>query len=454
MDRIEQKIIDIIERNAEKIISFGNDIWHHAELGFEEFRTSGKFCEVMNELGLTCEKEIAITGVKSFLKEKKDDEIRVALMGEMDALPFDKHVDANPETGAAHCCGHNAQLTGVIGAALALTDPEVKEALGGNIAFIAVPAEECGSDPEYQRELLDKGKIRYLGGKCEFIRLGAMDDIDITLGHHIMGDGMEYGVGNSRSMGFIDKHITYTGVTGHPGFAYKTVDALAAANLAMHAVDVQREGINHFEIWNKHILHGFIRNGGSASNIVTDKVEMEYNMRGMTTDSMLDIAYRVDRALKGAAIATGAGLEVKTVPGYMPTCPIKDPSVITEVFEDIDTENKHKVVQWTPDTDAGTSDFGDLSCIMPVLQFYTGGQSGDEHTLDFRVEDQREYYLTPAKCFALAAYKLLKNNAERARKILEENEPIMTKETYCEFMDSLFKTEKIELTPAPDYFKK
>ena len=43
MDKIEQKILEIIDKNAEKIIAFGDDIWHHAELGYYEFRTSKKF---------------------------------------------------------------------------------------------------------------------------------------------------------------------------------------------------------------------------------------------------------------------------------------------------------------------------------------------------------------------------------------------------------------------------
>ena len=113
MDRIEQKIIDIIDQNAEKIIAFGDDIWHHAELGYQEHRTSEKFCEVLDELNLSYEKNLAVTGVKSYLKDKTEGEVRIALMGEMDALPIADHVDADPETGAAHCCGHDDEKSHV-----------------------------------------------------------------------------------------------------------------------------------------------------------------------------------------------------------------------------------------------------------------------------------------------------------------------------------------------------
>lgn len=50
-------------------------------------------------------------------------------MGEFDALPIPTHPYANPATGSAHCCGHHAQTTGVIGAAIALSDPEITAAL-------------------------------------------------------------------------------------------------------------------------------------------------------------------------------------------------------------------------------------------------------------------------------------------------------------------------------------
>lgn len=49
---------------------------------------------------------------------------------------------AGRETGAAHCCGHNAQMAGMMGALYALCDARVQEAMDGNVVFFAVPAEE------------------------------------------------------------------------------------------------------------------------------------------------------------------------------------------------------------------------------------------------------------------------------------------------------------------------
>ena len=184
LDETEQKIIDIIDAHRDQIIDFAKDIYTHAELGYKEFRTAEKFANFMKALGLPTKEHLAVTGVKAYLNEEKKDNVSLALIGELDALRIPEHKYANPETQGAHCCGHHAQLAGVIGAAIALTNPEVKEKLDGQVVLFAVPAEEYG-EIEFKNKLTDEGKIKYGSGKCELIRIGAFDDIDLDIVHHI-----------------------------------------------------------------------------------------------------------------------------------------------------------------------------------------------------------------------------------------------------------------------------
>ena len=114
-----------------------------------------------------------------------------------------------PLTAAAH----NAQLTAIMGAALALTDPEVKAALGGNVTFFAVPAEEF-VELELKDKMREDGVIRYGGGKCELIRIGALDNIDLVVGHH-SGTQHQISVTNGSSNGFVNKMITFEGKAAH-----------------------------------------------------------------------------------------------------------------------------------------------------------------------------------------------------------------------------------------------
>mgnify|MGYP000242625970 CR=1 FL=1 len=183
LDETEKRIVDLIEANRDEIIAFARDMYTHAELGYKEFKTAEKFTRLMKKLNLPVKEHLAVTGVKAYLNEEKKDNVSLALIGELDALRIPEHKYANPETQAAHCCGHHAQMAGVIGAAFALTDSKVKETLDGQVVFFAVPAEEYG-EIEFKNQLTKEGKIRYGGGKCELIRIGAFDDIDLDIVHH------------------------------------------------------------------------------------------------------------------------------------------------------------------------------------------------------------------------------------------------------------------------------
>ena len=114
MDATESRIIEQIDRHRDEIIAFARDIYTHAELGYKEFRTSQKAKEFLEKLGLKVEDGFAITGVKGYLNPEKKGNTSLALIGEMDALRIPEHKYVNPETQAAHCCGHHAQLAGII----------------------------------------------------------------------------------------------------------------------------------------------------------------------------------------------------------------------------------------------------------------------------------------------------------------------------------------------------
>lgn len=435
MDFIEEHIITIIEQNREKIISFGRDIYSHAELGYKEFRTAKKFSEVLQELGLRVEEGLAVTGVKGYLKGGQQ-QVSLALIGELDALCIPTHPYADPETGAAHCCGHHAQLAGVVGAAIALADPQVAAALDGEVIFFAVPAEEYG-EIEFKNQLRNEGKIKYGGGKCELIRIGAFDDVNLSIVHHSGLEGIS--VGNGSSNGFTSKVIRYIGREAHAaGAPEKGINALNAASLGLSALAFQRET---FRDQDSVRVHPIITKGGNLVNVVPNEVIIETLVRAKNTEAILDADKKTDRAFIAGAQAIGAGVEITTLPGYLPRLPQPAHPVLVEAAREAAPGEEIKEIH--PDFHgAGSTDVGDLQHVLPVLGFSTGGVSGNLHSNRFAVVDEELAYLATAKIFALSAYKLLKEKAAAARKVIDEYQPKYTKQQYVEFMDGLIRHEE------------
>jgi Metal-dependent amidase/aminoacylase/carboxypeptidase len=134
-------LLDIIDRDMPLIIDLVKDIGEHPELGYKEFRTSGYVNEFLHLSGYTTETNLAITGVKAKLK-KQSEGPNIAFVAELDGIPCPESNFADKETGATHCCGHNIQLGVMMAVAHAFKESGIGSELGGNISFIAAPAEE------------------------------------------------------------------------------------------------------------------------------------------------------------------------------------------------------------------------------------------------------------------------------------------------------------------------
>ncbi len=439
MNIIEEKIITLIDESRQVIIDFGRDIYNHGELGYKEFQTSEKFVSFMKELGLRVEDNLAITGAKAYLNQNKAQNASLALLGELDALRIPQHAHVNPETQAAHCCGHHAQLAGVIGAAIALTNHEVSAALDGQVVFFAVPAEEYG-EVEFKNTLIADGKIRYGGGKCELIYEGAFDDINLCLAHHTSTEGISFGSGSGN--GFVSKVIRLKGKAAHAaGCPDKGVNALSAASLGLQALGLNRETFRDEDCVR---VHPIITKGGDLVNVVPDDVVLETLVRGKTLEAFADASEKTDRSFKAGADALGAGYRIETMPGYLPSLSQRFPEDIVEMASNLLGEDKIRHEDLTRHG-GGSTDVGDVQHLMPVVTFHTGGVKGGLHQVNFDVVDEEEAYVLTAKLFALSAYHLLRDGAKVAKEEVIKYQPkFRNKEEYVEFMDQFNRVEEKE----------
>lgn len=436
MDYIELQIINKIEENKSKILEFARDIYSHPELGYKEFRTAEKTAQVLNSLCEETKEGLAITGVKGYLK-KEPQEISVALIGELDAVVSPAHPFSDKETGACHACGHHAQMAGIIGAAYALSDEEIKKSLDGNVVFFAVPAEEYG-EIEFKQKLKEKGLIGYGGGKSELIRIGEFDDIDIAVVHHSTSEDVDITVGGAKSNGFVSKLIRYTGKESHAAAApYNGVNALNAASIGLSTLAYHRETFKDSDAVR---IHPIITKGGSLVNVVPGEVVVETLVRARNIEAILDAANKTDRSFCAGAYGIGADIEIETSPGYLPVIPLPPDEDIYELAKELSLASnlQGKVRKFAPDaTMAASTDVGDLTHIKPVLQFQTGGVRGELHSDKFTVFDEEVAYIYTAKIMALTAYRLLKDKAKKAKEVKESFTPKFTRDEYITYMNQL-----------------
>ena len=416
-DELKRRVWQAIDRRGEEIVGLGERIRKHPELGFKEVKTARLVEETFARLGLAPRAGLALTGVRADAAGRAGAGPTLALLGELDALVVAGHPEGDPQTGAAHACGHNAQIAGLLGAAMGLLDARAFEHLAGRVVFFAVPAEEYG-DIEWRVTQARAGQLEFLGGKPELLRLGHFDDVDLAMMIHATSrpeDG-KAGVPASNN-GCIVKTVRYVGRAAHAGGApHQGINALYAAQIGLAALNAIPETL-------------------------PGEVRLETYVRGKTVEAILDANKKVDRALRAGALALRAAVEIETLPPYMPM--VCDPvmaahfrATATALFGE---EHYREIGHRT-----GSTDMGDLSMVMPVLHPYIGGARGTGHGADYAIVDRPLASLGPAKALAAMAVDLLADGAAGAREVLATAKPPMTREQYLAFQRGIARREVYE----------
>ena len=434
---LKERIAAVVESHRDDIVEVGETIMRNPELGFKEFETAALVQRKFDEFELDYRAGLARTGVKARIDTGRPGPT-LALIGELDALTVAGHPMENPETHAAHACGHNAQIAGLMGAAATLSDPSILRDLSGSIVLFAVPAEEY-VEVEYRHGLVQDGELEFLGGKPELIARGEFDDVDLAMMIHTHSRPDENGMASvtASNNGCVVKQIRYVGKAAHAGGApHLGINALYAAHIGLAAINALRETFRDDDAIR---VHPIITRGGDLVNVIPADVTLETYVRGKTTDAIDAAAVKVDRALKAGALALGAEVEIITLPGYLPLVNDGD---LAELFM-----ANQRVVHGDADVRrqghrTGSTDMGDVSHIMPALHPSMAGAVGSNHAVDWLIEDPQMAYLEPAKALAWMAADLLGNGAQEARRVLDNFQPRMSKSEYLEYQRGLNQVER------------
>ena len=200
---------------------------------------------------------------------------KIALLAEYDALP-----DCGRRSGQwGHGCGHN--LLGVASVVAGIVSAKVLDRVGmeGQIVVFGTPAEES------------------LSGKVLMAEQGAFKGLDAVLAWH---PGGSTSVMLAGGLAMDSVSFVFKGRTAHAaGAPHKGRSALDGAMLTDIAVNYMRE---HIE--SNARIHSVIPQGGVAPNVVPDRAEIWYYVRGRDRNQVDELTAWVTRCAKAGAMAT------------------------------------------------------------------------------------------------------------------------------------------------------
>ncbi len=422
---------EAIDRQADDLIAVAKDILDHPEPGYSEYRTARVVAEQFARLGVKFRSGLALTGLKGSVKGGAGSGPRVAIIGELDSLIVDGHPHADGENNAAHACGHHCQIGMMIGALAGLMQPEVLAELNGEIIPFAVPAEEF-IEVARRLDLRESGKIEFLGGKQELIRLGEFDDVDMAMMCHTASDmgAHSFAIGGT-SNGHIVKYVRFKGRAAHAGSApHLGVNALNAATFALQAINANRELYREQDTVR---IHGIMTAGGQAVNSVPSDVRLEWRVRSGTPEAVVRNSDIVDRCFRSGAMAVGASVSITNIPGYLP---MRHDQHLLELFRknSIGLLNENRVLVMPQSRNrGGSTDMGDLSHILPAVHPYTAGAQGAGHSNEYLITDYQQAVVNPAKIMAMSVIDLLVDGGTGARQVVSSFRPAMSRSAYLSF---------------------
>ena len=271
--------VGAIDSAAAGLIDLSKFIHANPEIALEEVRSSAACADFLEQRGFAVERGVA--GLPTaFAASAGSGAPRIAFLSEYDALP-----------GLGHGCGHNLIAIAGIGAGLGLA--AALEHLGGmgRVAVFGTPAEEA------------------VGGKVIMANAGVFADVDAALGAH---PGTSEAVcptieGSGQSLACVLVRTSFHGRAAHAA-----ADPFNGIN-ALNAVIEVFNGINALR---QHItadarIHGIITHGGDVPNVVPDFARAEFFVRAATLAAMNELVEKVRRIAEGAALITGATLEIE-----------------------------------------------------------------------------------------------------------------------------------------------
>jgi len=283
--------IKYLEENFKTYDAIQKHIHDFAEPGFLEYKSSAELSSHLRDNGF--EVEMGVAGIPTaFVATFGSGEPVIGLLGEYDALPGmsqDTSTVNHPlvEGAAGHACGHNLLGTAPLAAAVAVSK-WLAQGHEGTIKYFGCPAEEGG------------GAKAYMTAAGLFDGCSAVFDWHPSATSHVT---LARGSSNMRINFDFKGKAAHAG--GSPWAGRSALDAVESFNYMMN---MMREHV----VPNTRI-HYMISNGGQAPNVVPEKAQVIYYLRGESGEAVRDLFERTLNAARGAAMGTGTTMSYEII---------------------------------------------------------------------------------------------------------------------------------------------
>jgi len=299
-----RKIHDKAKAYHDEMIAIRRHLHQHPELSYEEYETTSYIIEKLKGLNIPVDRPLQ-TGCVGVLKGGRASDRVVALRADIDALPINEEGEHKQEfvsqnKGVAHCCGHDAHTANMLGAAQILSD--LREEIKGTVLLIFQPGEE--KLPGGGGMLCETGYLQEKG-------------VDVIYGLHTSPDLAPGKIATRKGplMARPDEFkIEIIGQGGHAASPHETVDPIVMASQVVNQLQtIVSRNINPTE--HAVVTVGKI-SGGSAHNIIPEKVEMLGTVRTFAEETAKKIAGRIEQIVRGVTESSGGNYTFSFDSGY------------------------------------------------------------------------------------------------------------------------------------------
>jgi amidohydrolase len=362
-----------IESNIETYMELVQTMYNNPEIGNEEFETMKLLVDYLDKVGFkTTSGYVVPTGFLGEYDTGKEGPT-IAVMCEYDALP---------EVG--HGCGHN--LIAGIGVATGEAVKEIIDQFGGKLLVVGTPAEEN------------------FGGKVSMSEAGVFDEVDVALMVH---PGSKNGVGG-RSTALNPIKFEFFGTNAHACKPQQGASALDAAVMSYLQINLLRQFVNQ-----NTFIHGVIKEGGEAANVIPAYASLEYYFRAPTMSYVKEVTEKAIQAVDAICKANNVTYKTSTY-----ECPYEDTvinyklaDILTEKYTELGVENIYPVEEIA----GGSTDVGAVSYRCPTIQgnIKICGEEVSGHTVEMAQatisKDGEKGLIKASQGLALTILELLEN---------------------------------------------